>query len=272
MKKFLAILLSVIMLLTLGVAAFAEGEDVTEGMPKDTPKQAGKVVFSIQNTYIDASKEYSLPIIMKADYLEKIPANAETYYIGFSGINFSTSEKDIVEVKNVRFSDEIAANDQLAVNQIDVENGMDASMAFKIEKADFNKFFSTSDEGIIIGYVDIATREDVPEEYDKDFGSVVFFTGFEFYTEGEEGPNGIIKDENAAGYSVGYVDSEGNFTGIDLDGSEFDDFILDSACFYHSPYVPTWQERLTAWAKGQGLLIVGFLITVLSALEEILKK
>ena len=90
MKKFLAILLSVIMLFTLGVAAFAEGENVNEGMPKDTPKQAGKVVFSIQNTYIEPSKEYSLPIIMKSDYLEKVPENAETFYFGFSGISFST--------------------------------------------------------------------------------------------------------------------------------------------------------------------------------------
>ena len=273
MKKFLAILLSVIMLFTLGVAAFAEGEDVNEGMPKDTPKQAGKVVFSIQNTYIEPSKEYSIPIIMKSDYLEKVPENAETFYFGFSGISFSTSEKDIVEIKNIRFSDEIAADDQLAVNQVDLENGMDGSLAFKIKKADFNKFFSTSDEGIVIGYIDVVKTEDVPEEYNKDFGRLVFFPYFDLYSEdGEGNPNGCVADPNASGCSVGYTDADGNFTGIFLDGSENDEIVLDTACFYHAPYVPTWQERLKAWGKAQGHLIVSFFITILEVLDSLLTK
>ncbi len=273
MKKFLAILLSVIMLFTLGVVAFAEGEEVTEGMPGDTPKQAGKVVFSIQNTYIEPSKEYSIPIIMKSDYLEKVPEDAETFYFGFSGINFSTSDKDIVEVKNIRFSDEIVADDRLALNQVDAENAMDGSMAFKIKKADFSKFFSTSDEGIVIGYIDIATTEDVPEEYNKDFGTIVFFPYFDLYSEDEEGnPNGCVADPNASGYSVGYTDAEGNFTGIFLEGYDTDEIVLDTACFYHAPYVPTWKERLVTWAKGQGVIICGFFITVFSFLEELLKK
>lgn len=274
MKKFLAILLSVIMLFTLGVAAFAEdGEKPERDMPYDTAKQPGKVVFSIENTYIDAAKEYSIPITMKSDYLEKIPENAETFYFGFSGISFSTSEKDIVEIKKIRFSDEIAADDQLAVNQVDLENGMDGSMAFKIKKADFNKFFSTSDEGIVIGYIDVVTTEDVPKEYGKDFGRIVFFPYFDLYSEDEEGnPNGCVADPNASGCSVGYTDAEGNFTGIFLDESENDEIVLDTACFYHAPYVPTWKERLVTWAKGQGVIICGFFITVFSFLEELLKK
>lgn len=273
MKKFLAILLSVIMLFTLGVAAFAEDGEVTEGMPGDTPKQAGKVVFSIQNTYIEPSKEYSIPIIMKSDYLEKVPADAETFYFGFSAISFSTSEKDIVEIKNIRFSDEIAADDQLAVNQVDIENGIDGSMAFKIKKADFNKFFSTSDEGIVIGYIDIATTEDVPEEYDKDFGRIVFFPYFDLYSEDEEGnPNGCVADPNASGYSVGYTDAEGNFTGIFVDESESAEIVFDTACFYHAPYVPTWQERLATWGKAQGHLLLNFFITILEVLDSLLTK
>lgn len=273
MKKFLAILLSVIMLFTLGVAAFAEGENVNEGMPKDTPKQAGKVVFSIQNTYIEPSKEYSIPIIMKSDYLEKVPENAETFYFGFSGISFSTSEKDIVEIKNIRFSDKIAADDQLVVNQVDLENGMDGSLAFKIKKADFNKFFSTSDEGIVIGYIDVVTTEDVPEEYNKDFGRIVFFPYFDLYSEDDEGnPNGCVADPNASGCSVGYTDAEGNFTGIFLNESENDEIVLDTACFYHAPYVPTWQERLKVWGKAQGHLIVNFFITILEVLDSFLTK
>lgn len=273
MKKFLAILLSVIMLFTFAAVAFAEGEEVNEGMPGDTPKQAGKVVFSIQNTYIEPSKEYSIPIIMKSDYLDKVPADAEAFYFGFSGINFSTSEKDVVEVKNIRFSDEIAADDRLALNQVDIENGMDGSMAFRIKKADFNKFFSTTDEGIIIGYVDVATTEDVPEEYNKDFGTIVFFPYFDLYSEDEEGnPNGAVADPNASGYSVGYTDAEGNFTGIFLEGTETDEIVLDTACFYHAPYVPTWQERLATWGKAQGHLIVSFFITILEVLDSLLTK
>ncbi len=274
MKKFLAILLSVIMLFTLGVVAFAEGEAKPErDMPYDTEKEPGKVVFSIENTYIDASKEYSIPVTMKADYLDKLPADAEEFYFGFSGISFSTSEKDVVVIKNIRFSDAIAEEDRCVVNQVDLENGMDGSFAFKIKKADFSKFFSTSDEGVVIAYIDIVTTEDLPEEYGKDFGRIVFFPYFDLYSEDDEGnPNGAVADINAAGYSAGYINSEGNFIGIFLDESPESEILFDTACFYHAPYVPTWKERLTTWAKGQGVIICGFFITVFSFLEEFLKK
>ena len=55
MKKFLAILLSVIMLFTLGVAAFAEGEteEAPAEMPANIGKLEGKIVISIDNTYIE---------------------------------------------------------------------------------------------------------------------------------------------------------------------------------------------------------------------------
>lgn len=269
MKKIIAILLSVIMLFTLGVAAFAEGEaEEPAGMPADSAKQPGKIVFSIENTYIDASSTYSIPIVMKSDYLEKVPAEAETYYFGFSGINFSTSGKDIIKVKEIRFSDAIAQADRLEAKQIDVENGEDGALAFKINKADFGKFFSTSDEGIVIGYIDIETTEEVPEEYDVDFGNLVFFPYYDLYNMGE----GVLNNEGADGYSIGYEDAEGNFTGIWLDGVETDEIILDTACFYHAPYVPTWQERLTTWAKAQGHLILSFFITIFEVLDSLLTK
>ncbi len=274
MKKFLAILLAVVTIFTLGIAAFAaDGEKPERDMPYDREKEAGKIVFSIENTYIEPSKEYSIPVTMKADYLDKLPADAETFYFGFSGISFSTSGKDIVAIKNIRFSDAIAEDDRCAVNQVDIENGMDGSFAFKIKKADFSKFFSTSDEGVVIAYIDIVTTEEVPEEYGKDFGNLVFFPYFDLYSEDEEGnPNGVVTSIDASGYSAGYIDSEGNFIGIFLDESPESEVLFDTACFYHAPYVPTWKERLTTWAKAQGVLICGFFITVFSFLEEFLKK
>ena len=270
MKKFLAILLSVIMLFTLGVAAFAEGEGTEEpkGMPSDVAKQPGKVVFSIENTYIEPSKEYSIPLVMKSDYLDKVPADAETFYFYLASI-YSTSS--YVTIKNIRFADDVAQSNRISIKQVGEEDG---AIIFKLEKADFNKFFATSDEGIVIAYIDVATTEDVPEEYDVDFGNIYFDLFGELYQEDEEGNSiGAISNPDAIGYSVGYVDAEGNFTGFTctLDIS-VDDFNADTACFYHAPKVPTWQERLTEWAKGQALLFVRFFLVVFEALEQILMK
>lgn len=281
MKRFIAILLSVIMLFTLGVAAFAEGEtEEPAGMPSDHPKTANKIVFSIENTYIEASKEYSLPIVMKSDYLANVPEDAETFYFGFSGICFTKNLADLsdeeamndfVTIKGIRFSDAVAESDRIAMNQLTEFD--DGSFAFKVNKADFAKFFSTSDEGIVIGYVDIATNEYVPEKYDVNFGTLSLQPYYELYTEDENGePNGAVADPNAASYSVGYTDAEGVFTGLDLYESPTDPIAYDYAFLYHSPYVPTWQERLTTWAKAQGHLFLSFFITIFEFLDSLLTK
>lgn len=272
MKKFLAILLSVIMLFTLGVAAFAEGEaDEPTGMPADLAKQAGKIVFSVENTYIEASKEYSLPIVMKADYLNSVPEEAETFYFGFSGIYFATAGKDVVTVKNIRFSDAIAEADRLVVNQKTDE--MDGSFAFKINKADFAKFFSTSDDGIVIGYIDIATTENVPDDYDVNLGNINLQPYFELYTEDDEGnPNGVIDNPDASGTSIGYTDAEGNFYGIYVFETPDDPIVFDYAKLYRAPRVPTWQEKLATWGKAQGHLFLSFFITILEVLDSFLTK
>lgn len=262
MKKFLAILLSVIMLFTLGVAAFAEGEETTPEMPKDTGKVEGKIVLSIENTYIEASNEYSIPIKLYADFLDKVPADAEKLYIGAAGIDLAGDMKtEYATFKGMRFADGVSL-EKVECSYNDVELGY---FAFAIDKADFSTMLSTSDDGIVIGYIDIAVNDTLPTEYGVDFGQLYFDGTYDFgYTLGDQYPS-IYG-------SAGFMDAEGNFTAIDLTGSPDDDIVYDTACFYHAPHIPTWQERLKDWAKTQGLLFIGFFITVLNVLEELLKK
>ena len=265
MKKFLAILLSVIMLFTLGVAAFAEDDaEEPKEMPANTGKQAEKIVLSLDNTYIEASTDYSIPIRLYADYLNQIPEDAEKIFIGAGGINLlGEMSTDYATRTAIRFSDAIPEENRIEAS-IDPDS-FDGYFAFSIDKKDFNTMLSTSDEGIVVGYVDISVNDKLPTNYGYDFGQLGLFPQYDFsWTIGDQYPN--------AYGSVGYVDGEGNFTAIETPGTPDDSVVFDTACFYHKPHVKTWKERLKDWAKAQGLLFIGFFITVLNVLEELLKK
>ncbi|HAS37436.1 MAG TPA: hypothetical protein DCS04_02320 [Ruminococcaceae bacterium] len=262
MKKFLAILLSVIMLFSFGIIAFAEGEETTGDLPNNIGKKEGKIVLSIENTYIEASKEYSIPVRLYADYLSKVPADAEKLYIGAAGIDLAGDMKtEYAELKEIRFADGVSLEK--------VEASYDPTtlgyMAFGIDKAHFNEYLSTSDEGIIIAYIDIVVNDNLPEEYGVDFGQLYFDGTYDLnYTLGEQYPE--------IGQSAGFILADGTFSVIETPGSPDDDIVYDTACFYHTPYVPTWKERLTTWAKAQGHLFVSFFITILEVLDSFLTK
>lgn len=262
MKKFLAILLSVIMIFSLGLVAFAEGDETTGEMPKDTGKEAGKIVLSIQNTYIEASKEYSIPITLYADYLDKVPADAEKLYIGAAGIDLAGDMKTTyATLKDIRFADGVSL-EKVECSYNDVELGY---FAFAIDKSNFSTMLSTSDDGIVIGYIDIEVNDQLPTEYGIDFGQLYFDGSYDFsYTLGEQYPS-IYG-------SAGFMDADGNFTAIDLTGSPDDEIVFDTACFYHAPHIPTWKEKLSAWGKAQGHLFLSFFITILEVLDSLLTK
>lgn len=263
MKKFLAILLSVIMLFTLGVAAFAEGEteEAPAEMPANIGKLEGKIVVSIDNTYIEPSQSYQIPIRIYADYLDKLPEEAETFYIGSNGIALlnDMDAKGYATITSIECTDAIPEENRIEIGFN--EDVGDSYFTFSINKDQFSTLLSTPDEGVIIGYVNIETTDQVPEEYGVDFGNIGIFGGYDL--------SWMI---DGAWGTAGYMDADGNFTEIALNGDSEDDIVFDTACFYHQPKTLTWQERLKDWAKQQALLFLGFFITVLSVLEEFLKQ
>ena len=87
MKKILAILLAALMVFTLGVTAFAEGEEENTGilLPEFPAQTEGEIYFVSENTYVEAGGIYDIPVYIVSDYTSTV-AEAEYTLIG---LNFS---------------------------------------------------------------------------------------------------------------------------------------------------------------------------------------
>lgn len=271
MKKFLAILLSVVMLFSFAVVGFA-GDDaddtettVTE-LPANMGKIAGKIVFSLDNTYLDPSSTYSIPLRLYGDFTA--PEDAETIYLGVANIGLEGDIGNYAEVTGIRF------NNEIDVTQIQCgfdEEAADTVLSFSVSKENFDSVLSTSDEGIVIGYVDVVTTEELPEKYGVEYG-VLFMSNdyyFEFLDVDGNGAN-VDGNESAPYGAGGYVTTDGEFVAFETEG---DDIVVcyDTASFYHSPRVLTWQERLEQWAIEQALLILNFIGTINNVLIGLLQ-
>ena len=249
MKKFLAILLSVIMLFSLSIAVFAEGEEVPAEMPDNWGKEAGKIVVSIDNTYIEAGNTYSIPVRVKADYAAKAADDAKEFYLALSGINLSGEATKNAQITAIRVADGFNAIDT------DVVEGY---LAFSTTDL---SILNTSDEGVIVGYIDLTVDENLPVEYNKDLGGISAFAYYLFED----------KFDNISG-SAGILNEDGSFDVIEYNESDEDSLLIDGASIFHAKKPYTWKDKLKDWAKGQGSTILGLFITVLTALKNIIEQ
>lgn len=265
MKKFLAILLSVVMLFSFAVVGFAgdEAEDtettVTE-LPANMGKIAGKIVFSFDNTYLEPSSTYSIPLRVYGDYTA--PDNAETIYLGIANIALEGQISDYADITDIRFDSGV----DVTPVQIGYDENMDDNVfSFSVSKANFDSVLKTSDEGVVIGYVDIATNEKLPEEYGVEFG-VLYMSNAYYFDYVEDFDFGDVEVTDAGGY----ITTDGEFVPFVLDGDGIE-LCYDTCHFYHAPRVLTWQERLEQWAINQALAILNFFGTINNALISLLK-
>lgn len=249
MKKFLAILLSVIMLFSLSIAVFAEGEEAPAEMPDNWGKEAGKIVVSIDNTYIEAGNTYSIPVRVKADYAANASEGAKEFYLALSGINLSGAATQNAQITAIRVADGFNAIDT------DVVEGY---LAFSTTDL---SILSTSDEGVIVGYIDLTVDENLPVEYNKDLGGISAFAYYMFED----------KFDNIYG-SAGILNEDGSFDAIEYSESDEDSLLIDGASIFHAKKPYTWKDKLKDWAKVQGSTIIGFFITILSALKSLIDK
>ncbi len=252
MKKFLAILLSVIMLFTLGIAAFAEGEEAAE-MPDNWGKEPGKIVVSIDNTYVEAGQTYSIPVRVKADYAANVSENAKEFYLALSGINLSGELANNAAITDIRVADGYTAI------RTDIDEGY---LAFSTTDL---SILSTSDEGVIVGYVDLVVDEALPVEYNKDLGTISAFAYYDFSEDFYE------VNENIYG-TAGILNEDGSFDVIEYSESDDDLLLINGSSLFHTKKPYTWKDKLTDWAKLQGSTILGFFITVLTALKALIEQ
>lgn len=281
MKKFLAILLSVIMLFTLGVTAFADDDaDVEETFDPTSDYKAadptpleGKIILDIDNMYFEPSQTYSVPIRIYADAIDALAAiveangsgEAEDLYIysSYYNIEGDALTNNSAEITNVR-----AATDapiEVIAEGWDEDSIYDYVLFFKINKADFSTMLNTPEEGIIVGYVDITTHENfgIADNGDVKYGDELATISHTY--SGDM----CYFDENLTG-AIGYVDENGDYYSIDYSGTLDDFLIYDAGHFYHSPRVLTWKERLTLWAVEQAKAFLNFFSVINDVLMSLL--
>lgn len=285
MKKFLAILLSLVMLFTLGVTAFADDADAEEAfdptsdyLPADPTRTKGKITLDVDNMYFEPSETYSVPIRIYADAINALDAIVEENGSGkVKDLYFSTGgyilEGDAVtyesaEIVNLRVEEDAP---------IDVfycgwhEDYQDYLFLFKINEYNLKTMLNTPEEGIIIGYVDIEVKENfgLDENGDVKYGEEI--TGFvptyvADISAFDNDPN--VKDTYG---NVFYIDENGDFYEIDSTGGADNSLIVyDRGNFYHSPRVLTWKERLTLWAVEQGKAFLNFFSVINDVLMSLL--
>lgn len=269
MKKFLAILLSVVMLFSFAVVGFAADDDaddtettVTE-LPANMGKLPGKIVFSLDNTYLEPSSTYTIPLRIYGDYT--VPENAETVYLGVGTIALEGEIGTYADIKDIRFN---SAIDVTPIQCGYIEDDDATVLSFSVSKENFDTILSTSDEGVVIGYIDIETNGELPEEYGKEFGVLFMSNSYYFdYVEFDEDME--VTPFDAGGYIISDGETE-EFVPFVLEGDDIE-LVYDTAHFYHAPRVLTWQERLEQWAIGQALAILNFIGTINNALISLLK-
>lgn len=272
MKKFLAILLSIVMLFSLGVVSFAEdevpddAETTVAELPANMGKLEGKIVLSFDNTYIEPSTKYTIPLRLYGDFTA--PEDAETVYIGAGGIGLTGDLINYATFNGVTFNDEINAT------PIEIDYLADADdtvFSFSVSKENFDSVLSTSDEGIIIGYAEIETTADLPETYGVELGVLYLCDAYQFDYIDFTGEGSFVDGNDNSPYGAsGYMTTDGQFVPFETEG---EDIVVcyDTASLYHTPRVLTWQERLEKWAIEQALAILNFIGTINNALIGVLQ-
>ncbi len=251
MKKILAILLAALMVFTLGVTAFAEGEEENTGiLLPDFPTQAeGEINFVSENTYVEAGGVYDIPVYIVSDYTP----TTEGYI--FLGINFALTgeayDLGLMNITAIRPSDEVKALAGFELAAADVAYYDDPYCNMFGFKCDDMSVLHQ--EAMPIAYVTVEVSPD--------------YTGYN--AEGAEmdcqldisDPQWYMYFENEyAMASTGAPVEITNPETMEQEAIWANEGVLYivSGHVIVTPPVPTWQDRLKAWAIEQAIKILTF--------------
>ena len=250
MKKILAILLAAIMALSLGVIGFAEGEEENTGivLPEFPTQTENEIYFVSENTYVEAGGIYEIPVYIVSNYTPTIDG---AYALVGMNVALEGEAADYMTITAINASAEAEALAGYSLVGADVAIYDDPNMNIFGFKTDDMSVFQQ--EAMVLAYV---TVEVSPE-----------YTGYN--EDGEEmdcqltitDPLWMVYYENeyamsAWGAAVEFINPE---------TFEQDALFTNAGVVYvvsgHliiAPPVPTWEERLKAWAIEQAIKLITF--------------
>ncbi len=251
MKKILAILLAAIMALSLGVVAFAEGEEENTGilLPEFPAQTEGEVYFVSENTYVEAGGTYDIPVYIVSNYTPSVEGYA------LVGMNFALTgegyDMGYMEIVGIRASEEAQALAGFELIAADVALYEDPYCNMFGFKCDDMSIFNQ--EAMPIAYVTIQVTSEYtgyseetgePMDCQLDIADPQWYMYFEspYAMVASGSPIEIFNDET--------METEQLWAGSGL--------YIVSGHLIIAPPVPTWEERLKAWAIEQAMKIITF--------------
>lgn len=249
MKKILAILLAAIMALSLGVIGFAEGEEENTGilLPEFPAQTENEIYFVSENTYVEAGGIYEIPVYIVSNYTPSATGYA------LIGMNFALEGEaaNYMTITGIKASAEAEALAGYSLVAADVALSEDPNTNMFGFKCDDMSVFQQ--EAMVLAYVTV----EVSAEY----------TGYN--EDGAEmdcqltitDPQWFLYFDNeyamwAMGAPVEIIDTE-TFAGEQLWANDGVVYVV-SGHLIIAPPVPTWEERLKAWAIEQAIKIITF--------------
>ena len=252
MKKFLAILLSVIMAASLCMAGFA-AELRTDALP-------GQMIVVPQNEHIAPGGEYSIPVSIVSD-VEIDGVTSGSFYTGFSIAGFSGAAQQYLDITGVEFTDAVKAMAGFEGYECGFTDGA-WYVSFKVDDLAVLKQTNLEVVNIIVTVSNEYPGEGVEATLDLTTYDISWLADFG-------------APEFDAGEAAVVVDGEGNATYLTT-GSTDSQFIVnpghlaDKFDWDPAPELP-WQQKLLRWFEGIALKITNGLISLLEVLSGFLE-
>lgn len=250
MKKILAILLAALMVFTLGVTAFAEGEEENTGilLPEFPAQAEGAIYFVSENTHVEAGGTYDIPVYLVSNYTSELCADPEYILVGMNLTLIGQAfDANLMTIKAITPSAEVQALAGYQLFGADVVDGFTNNFNFMVTDASI-----LNQEKLLLANVKV----EVSPEY----------TGYN-----EDGTEMDCQLEIGAAQWDNYRDTP--YTALAASQIEIcNDTTLEYDCIdigggvisvvaghiIVTPPVPTWEERLKAWAIEQAIKILTF--------------
>lgn len=264
MKKILSILLAAIMVFTLGVVAFAEGEEDTGILLPEFPTQTeGAIYFATENTYVAAGGTYEIPVYMLSNYTASTEGDivvgltlslaGEAYDYGYMTVTGLSIPAEVQAMAGYELIGcDVDLNGEVNLNTV----------AFKVSDMSILK-----QEKLQVATVTVAVSPDYTG-YNEDGSAMdcmldIQAAQYFWYMENVYGMCGAyapveIWPTGAADIFAtdGWVEA---LEWIDFGGAaEINGIYTVAGHLIVEPPVPTWGERLKAWAIEQAIKIITF--------------
>lgn len=255
MKKILAILLAAMMVFTLGLTAFAEGEEENTGilLPEFPAQTENEIYFVSENTYVEAGGTYEIPVYIVSNYTTSVEGGFVLVGMNLAIEGPAANYMTITGVKASAEAEALAGYELAVADVADLTLDEDPTMnTFGFRCNDMSIF---QQEAMVLGYVTVQVAEDYTG-YDED--------GAALDCQLTITPPQWFNYWDVCDYTM--FSAGGNIDVINLDTFEVDTQLApDKGVVYvvsgHliiAPPVPTWEERLKAWAIEQAIKIITF--------------